>query len=240
MGQRPTSNGDEQRPAAPTGLHNDSKAVPPVAIVGFSLKLPQDAVSADAFWTMLTEGRCASTEFPADRLNIDGFYHPDRSRKDALPFRQGHFLLEDVATFDAHFFSISPAEAADMDPMQRGLLETTYRAFENAGMPMARVAGSQTSVYIGAFTHDYEILNFKDPWNIPRYHATGTTPSMLATRVSHFYDLRGASMCVDTACSSSMVALDLACQSLLSGDSSMVTHAPLSLSCMKVVADQDA
>ena len=45
--------------------------------------------------------------------------------------RKAHFLKDDIATFDAPFFSIPPAEAACMDPQQRLLLETAYRALEN-------------------------------------------------------------------------------------------------------------
>jgi acyl transferase domain-containing protein len=45
--------------------------------------------------------------------------------------RGGHFITENLATFDAPFFSISSAEAACMDPQQRGLLETTFRALES-------------------------------------------------------------------------------------------------------------
>ena len=45
--------------------------------------------------------------------------------------RAAHFLREDITAFDAPFFSITPAEAACMDPQQRGLLETVYRALEN-------------------------------------------------------------------------------------------------------------
>ena len=42
-----------------------------------------------------------------------------------------HFIEEDIAAFDAPFFSMTPAEAAAVDPQQRGLLETAYRALEN-------------------------------------------------------------------------------------------------------------
>ena len=56
----------------------------PIAVVGFSLKFPQDATSAEAFWKMLLEGRSALTEIPKDRFNIDAFYHPDAERHDTV------------------------------------------------------------------------------------------------------------------------------------------------------------
>jgi hypothetical protein len=46
----------------------------PIAIIGFSLRFPQDADSAEAFWEMLYNGQCAMTEVPADRFTIDSFY----------------------------------------------------------------------------------------------------------------------------------------------------------------------
>ena len=45
--------------------------------------------------------------------------------------RSGHFIEEDIAAFDAPFFSISSSDAAVMDPQQRKLLEHTYKALEN-------------------------------------------------------------------------------------------------------------
>ena len=49
----------------------------PIAVVGLSLKFPQEATSAESFWEMLYEGRCAMTEFPQDRFNIEAFYDCD-------------------------------------------------------------------------------------------------------------------------------------------------------------------
>lgn len=149
-------------------------------------------------------------------------------------------MSEDLGAFDGPFFSITPAEAADMDPMQRGLLETTYRALENgifhelvslpnicltfsiAGIPLKSISGSRTSVHTGCFTNDYQTLHYRDPQAAPKYAATGVAASMLANRISWFFNLAGASVNLDCACSSSMVAFDLACQGLRRGDSTMV------------------
>lgn len=58
----------------------DEDKLEAIAIVGFSLRFPEDAVSAEAFWNMLMEKRCTTEEFPEDRLSVSGLYHPDSSR----------------------------------------------------------------------------------------------------------------------------------------------------------------
>ena len=68
-----------------TDLDGVEKAgLEPIAVVGFSLKFPQDATSPEAFWKMLMEKRCSMTEWPRERLNLDAFYHPDSSRPDTV------------------------------------------------------------------------------------------------------------------------------------------------------------
>lgn len=91
-----------------------------------------------------------------------------------------------------------------------------------AGMPLNSIQGSETSVHIGCFTGDYNLIQSKDPDTMPPYHATGNASSMLANRVSWFFDLKGPSVLVDTACSSSLVALDQACQLLRYHETSIV------------------
>ena len=193
----------------------------PVAVVGLALKFPQDATSLDTFWNMLVEKRCAMTDFPSSRLNVDAFYHPDISQRGTLPLRGGHFIKEDLGAFDTKFFSIAPTEAAAMDPAQRGLLETAYRAFENAGISLERASGSNTSVHTGCFTDDYKLQLLKDPDQIPKYAATGASLAMLANRLSWFFNLTGPSMNIDSACSSSGIALDHGCQLLRSKECDM-------------------
>ena len=74
-------------------------------------------------------------------------------------------------------------------------------------------------VFIATFSSDYERMALSDPENMPLYQCTGTGTTMLANRLSYFFDLKGPSMVVNTACSGSLVALHLACQSIQSGES---------------------
>lgn len=198
-----------------------NETLPALAIVGLSFKFPEDAVSSESFWDMLLEGRCASTDFPPDRLNIDAHYHPDPNRRDTLSVQGGHFMKEDLSLFDAPFFSITAAEAEAMDPQQRLVLETSYRALENAGLSVNHVARSKTCVFTGSFTSDYAAIQGGYPLKVPKALATGTSMNMQSNRVSWFFNLKGPSANVDTACSSSLMAVDLACQSIWSGDSTM-------------------
>lgn len=55
--------------------------------------------------------------------------------------------------FDHKFFGITEAEAVFMDPQQKLLLQCTYRALEDAGIPMEKISGSRTGVYIGIYDH---------------------------------------------------------------------------------------
>ncbi len=90
-----------------------------------------------------------------------------------------------------------------------------------AGIPLNQVAGSNTSVFAGLFIHDYHDSIARDVDNLPRFLPTGTGSAMAANRISHFFDLRGASMSIDTGCSTTLVALHQAIQSLRAGEVDM-------------------
>lgn len=113
------------------GTESDPDALEPIAVVGFSLKFPQDADSPASFWKLLEEKRCAMTEWPEDRIHLDGYFtrHGEGSSKTFVP--GAHFVKEDLGMFDASFFGISATEATAIDPQHRILLETAYRALEN-------------------------------------------------------------------------------------------------------------
>ena len=154
----------------------------------------------------------------SDRFNMDGFHG---TRINTSTPKGGHFLSQDVAAFDANFFSISQNEAMAMDPQQRLMLEVAYEAFENAGLPLEAIAGTDTSCYIGNYNTDYREMLFRDPDTAPLYSMSGSGSELLSNRVSWFYDLRGPSFTLGTACSSSLVALHQGCQSLRTGESNM-------------------
>ncbi|MCJ1437217.1 hypothetical protein MMC27_006603 [Xylographa pallens] len=212
-------NGNSGKHGPPCGV--DGGSLEPIAIIGMSMKFPQGVESSESFWKMLLKKHCASTEYPKDRMNIEAFYDSKNKKQSKMSTRKAHFIDGDYRAFDAPFFSVPPVEAGTMDPQHRILLESTYHALENAGIPMETIAGSNTSVHVGCFTNDFTTINWKDAQNIPKYSATGVASSILSNRLSWFFDLHGPSMTIDTACSSGMVALDLACNQLWSGGSNM-------------------
>ena len=105
-----------------------------------------------------------------------------------------------------------------MDPQQRHLLEITYEALENAGIPMSLIAGTRTGVFIGGNPSEYRAYVAQDSHNLSMFEATGNAESLLANRISYVFGLQGPSMSIDTACSSSLVALHTAFQGLQTGE----------------------
>lgn len=156
-----------------------------------------------------------------DRFNINAFHSGTKTKLNTSKPRGGHFLRQDVAAFDANFFSISESEASAMDPQARIMLEIAYEAFENAGLPLETIAGTDTSCYVGNFTTDYREMLLRDPDFVPLYSMSGSGQELISNRISWFYDLCGPSFTLGTACSSSLVALHQACQSIRTGESSM-------------------
>lgn len=192
-----------------------------VAICGFSFRLPGGANTPEKLWDVLASGRQCWTDVPEDRYNWEAFHSNDADARGTHNARGGFFLDEDVSNFDAQFFGISAAEAAAIDPQQRILLEVSYEALENAGMPIEGLRGSQTGVYVALVSRDYDRQIYKDPSQIPRHHLTGCGDATACGRISYVFDFKGPSMSIDTGCSGGMVGVHLACQALLLGEAKM-------------------
>lgn len=195
----------------------------PIAILGIGCRFPGGADSPNAFWELLRNGADAIVDVPADRWSLRRFYDPNPDKPGKIYVRQGGFLQEKIDLFDAAFFGLTPREAVRLDPQQRVLMEVTWEALEDAGLVLDQARGSNTGVYIGAFTMDnmgqqFGVFN-RDL--IATHTSVSATMVMLSNRLSYLFDLHGPSLSLDTACSSSLVALHVACQALWNGECDM-------------------
>ncbi|WP_017609638.1 type I polyketide synthase [Nocardiopsis xinjiangensis] len=175
----------------------------PVAVVGISCRLP-GVSTPDAFWRLLCEGR-ESIAPPPERL---GEPSPERGP------RWGGYL-DRVEDFDAAFFGISPREALAMDPQQRLMLELSWEAVENARTAPETLRGTNTGVFTGAVSSEYERLL---AGSATHHTHTGTQRGMIANRVSYTFGLGGPSFTVDSGQSSSLVSVHMAMESLRRGE----------------------
>ena len=115
----------------------------PIAIIGMGIRLPGCGSDQQKFWQMIFAGRDAVRSVPPDRWDCDAFHASESPTPGKINTRAGAFL-EEVRRFDAAFFDITPREAIRMDPQQRIFLETAWHALEDAGLPKARIAGTDT------------------------------------------------------------------------------------------------
>ena len=180
----------------------------PIAIIGMACRFP-GADGLSAFWRMLEAGESGVIEgVPGSGVGRIGTLFPDAAQAPACRFGA---YLDDLELFDAAFFRISPVEAQLLDPQQRMMLETCWRALEDAGMDPDRLKGSRTGVYAGISNNEYRglILETASPDEpaVSLYSVTGTSFNTAIGRVAFALGLEGPALALDTACSSSLVAI---------------------------------
>nr|WJI96261.1 AesB [Aetokthonos hydrillicola Thurmond2011] len=185
-----------------------------IAVIGMTGRFPS-ARNLDEFWENLKNGIESVSFFSDEELDESGidpeiYKQPNYVRAKAI--------LEDSDLFDAYFFDYSPKEAALMDPQQRLFLECAHEALENAGYDPERFPG-WIGVYGGCGRSSYWLQNLHNNPNIAEEDSDsifiGNEKDFLTTRVSFKLNLTGPSFNIQTACSTSLVAINVACQSLL-------------------------
>ncbi|MEM9489527.1 MAG: beta-ketoacyl synthase N-terminal-like domain-containing protein, partial [Myxococcota bacterium] len=208
---------DQDTAVAPT-IRVASASDEPIAIVSMGCRFPGGVRTPEALWQLLADGTDAVTPFPGDRgWDVDRFYNPDPDAVGTFYVREGGFL-SDPATFDAGFFGLSPREAIHLDPQQRMFLETSWEAFERAGIDPATLSGSLTGAFVGVTYNDYRLVVPDARTAEDGYGGLGTSLAVASGRIAYTFGLQGPAVTVDTACSSSLVALHLAAQSLRNGE----------------------
>ncbi|WP_298938199.1 type I polyketide synthase [uncultured Ruegeria sp.] len=185
----------------------------PIAVVGQACRFP-GASSPDALWNLLITGGSGISDVPDD-LPLEPLSTLHRKGLSSTA-RAG--VIDQSIEFDAGFFRISPEEAMDLDPQQRLMLETTWRAFEEAGIPPSSMKGTDSGVFVGGSTIEYgaalQVLGHRPN----QFTGTGACLSLLSNRISYVMDFKGPSFTVDTACSSSLVALHNAVRAIRTGE----------------------
>ncbi|MCC5621261.1 type I polyketide synthase [Nostoc sp. CHAB 5715] len=200
-----------------------------IAIIGMSGCFP-DAKNIDEFWQNLRDGVESIHRFTDQELQNLGV---DPALLSNPNYVKAKGVVKDVDLFDASFFDISPREAEVMDPSLRFFLEHSWKALEDAGYssevykkPIGVYAGTSFGSYLLNIYSNYDIVASVGDKQIEK----GTSPDYVTTLTSYKLNLNGPSYAVQTTCSSSLIAVHLACQSLLSGECNIALAGGVSIS----------
>ncbi|MDX1440249.1 MAG: polyketide synthase, partial [Rubricoccaceae bacterium] len=202
-----------------------------MAIVGMACRFP-DAPDVETFWKNLCHGHESVRAFSYEDLRKKGLSdellnHPNYVRKGVV--------LDGIDQFDAGFFGFSPRDASIMDPQNRVFLECAWEALEHAGYDPGRTDAA-IGIFAGCGMNAYMMYNLLSNPGLMASSGeflirhTGNDKDFLTTRVSYELDLKGPSVNVQTACSTSLVAVHLAMQSLLLGESDMALAGGVTIS----------
>ena len=135
--------------------------------------------------------------------------------------------LQDMESFDAAFFGLSPKDARILDPQHRHFLETSWEALEDAGHMPGQFDG-RIGVFGGCGFQAYLPFNILSNPELVEEQGlfllrhTGNDKDFLTTRVSYLLDLQGPAVSVQTACSTSLVAVHLGVNALLNMECDLV------------------
>ncbi|MUG94914.1 SDR family oxidoreductase [Scytonema sp. UIC 10036] len=200
-----------------------------IAVIGLSGCFPK-AKNIDTFWKNLQNGVESIHFFTNQELKDLGV---DSSLLQNPSYIKAQGAVEGIDLFDASFFGVSPREAEVMEPSMRHFLEYAWTAIEDAGYsceaynkPIGVYAGANFSNYLFNIYSNNDIIASVGDKQIEK----GVSPAYYTTFASYKLNLTGPSYTVQTTCSSSLVAVHLACQSLLSGECDIALAGGVSIS----------
>lgn len=201
----------------------------PIAVVGIGCRYA-DARGPAELYEIVRSRRNTVRDAPQHRIelgyDIDHFYDPRPRIPGKISSKKGGFL-EHPELFDPEAFGIAPRDALTMEPQQRLLIEVTWDALDDAGIPPESILGERVAVILGYMAEDYsrERAGVLGEAAVFRGHDVftvgGMSHAVLSGRISFLLGVTGPSLTLDTACSSSLYAAHLACESLRRGESKM-------------------
>lgn len=185
-----------------------------VAVVGMSGRFPGND-TIEGFWEDLLAGKNHIKKVPKSRFDLDVFYDPTGKKKNSTTAQHGAWL-DEPGLFDHRLFNVSPREAAQMDPMVRLALTTSYEALESAGYSPGGTPATQTNriaTYLGQTGEDWhEVLNHE---GVDIYYVPSTCRAFGPGRLNYQFKFGGGAFALDSACASSTTAISLACSALI-------------------------
>ena len=204
----------------------DSNAI---AIVGMAGRFPQ-ANDLQTFWTNLRNGVESVQTLSDDELRQAGVDEETLADPNYIKVAS---MLSGFETFDAEFFDIAPREAEVMDPQHRLFLEAAWEAVEHAGYDVRNYPGA-IGLFAGTAISNYLFANIlSNPRAVEsmgdRHVVMVNDKDFLCGRVAYELNMRGPAVVVQTACSTSLVAVHMACQSILNGECDMALAGGVSI-----------
>lgn len=201
-----------------------------IAVIGMSGRFP-GAGNIEKLWQNVCAGIECITHFSDEELLRAGVT-PDTLRDPA--YVKAGAVLDDIELFDASFFGLSPNEAAIMDPQQRLFLEEVWNVIECAGYNPETYPGS-IGLFAGSGISTYLLNNIYTQKQIidllgPMQVLLGNDKDSLTTRIAYLLNLTGPCYTVQTYCSTSLVAVSIACSSLLNGECDMALAGGVAIS----------
>ncbi|MFN6479148.1 type I polyketide synthase [Nostoc sp. DedQUE07] len=200
-----------------------------IAIIGINGRFP-GAKNVETFWNNLRDGVESISHFTNEELLAAGI---DPALLNDPNYVKASSIIEDIELFDAAFFGFTPREAEITDPQHRIFLESAWEALESAGYDSESYNG-KIGVYAGVTNSNYlftnlysnqDLMQSVDALNI----FIGNEKDNLSTQTSYKLNLTGPSINVQNNCSTSLIAVHLACQSLLNGESDIVLAGGVSI-----------
>nr|QEO74853.1 Beta-ketoacyl synthase [uncultured bacterium] len=200
-----------------------------IAVIGMAGRFP-GAKDVEQFWRNLRDGVESISFFSDEELRAAGVADAALASPNYVKARGA---LADSELFDASFFGVPAREAEIMDPQHRHFLECSWEALENAGYDPETFKGA-VGLFAGNGMNTYlrNVLSREDLVQSIGVMLTGmgAEKDHLTTRVAYKLGLRGPAVTVQTSCSTSLVAVALACQSLLSGACDLALSGGVSIS----------
>lgn len=194
--------------------HENTEIGNSVVIIGIDYNFPK-AKNSNDFEDTVINGLNAARQIPSDRWDVSKINKKYNVNSNYAS------LIDNIDEFDPKFFKISPREAKLMDPRQRLLLESTWKLIEKSGYSKEYLSGKKIGVFIAATGDEYYNLCRENNIDLSELSLSGTSKTLLANRISYFFDWHGPSEVIDTACSSSLVALHHATEALKNNECEM-------------------